>query len=191
MYRKPIVLDEILYEGDVPERWGRLEPQQLVHEFWISTVSGCYASHGESFVRDDGSLHIVAGGPLRGESPARLAFLRGILEEVDGPGLDPIDNWWDDAFVAGVPGELYVQYLGRRAPATWTFRLPRASASGALKAGDRFEVDVIDTWNMTVTSVGRVFELDDVGRNDAYATDAAPVDLPEGEALALRMRRVA
>ena len=114
-YRKPIVLDEILYEGDVPERWGRLEPQQLVHEFWIATVSGCYASHGESFVRDDGSLHIVAGGALRGESPARLAFLRGILEAVDGAGLDPIDNWWDDAFVAGIAGELYVQYLGRSA----------------------------------------------------------------------------
>jgi hypothetical protein len=190
VYRKPIVLDEILYEGDVPERWGHLEPQQLVHEFWIATVSGCYASHGESFVRDDGSLHIVAGGALLGESPARLAFLRGILEEVDGAGLDPIDNWWDDAFVAGVPGELYVQYLGRSAPASWVFRLPRASASGVLQPGDRFEADVIDTWNMTVTPVGRVFELDEVRRNDAFATDAASIDLPAGEALALRIRRL-
>ena len=190
VYRKPIVLDEILYEGDVPERWGHLEPQQLVHEFWIATVAGCYASHGESFVRDDGSLHIVAGGALRGESPARLAFLRRILEEVDGAGLDPIDSWWDDAFVAGIPGELYLQYLGRSAPASWDFRLPRASAGGVLQQGDRFEVDVIDTWNMTVTPVGRAFELDEVRRNDAFATDAAPIELPAGEALALRIRRV-
>jgi hypothetical protein len=43
---------------------------------------------------------------------------------------------------------------------------------------------------MTVTPVGRVFELDDVQRNDAFTTDAAPIDLPAGEALALRIRRV-
>ncbi len=189
-YRKPIVLDEIKYEGDVPERWGRLEPRQLVHQFWIATVSGCYASHGESFVREDGGLHLVDGGPLRGESPARLAFLRAILEEVDGAGLDPIDNWWDDAFVAGIAGELYVQYLGRSAPSSWVFRLPRASGSTALRVGDRFEVDVIDTWNMTVTPADRVFELGDVQRNEAFSTDAVPVPLPEGEALALRIRRV-
>ena len=189
-YRKPIVLDEIKYEGDVPERWGHLEPRQLVHQFWIATVSGCYASHGESYVRDGGSLHIVAGGPLLGESPARLGFLRRILEEVDGPGLDPIDNWWDDAFVAGIPGRLYLQYLGRRAPSSWRFRLPRASASGVLRTGDRFQVDVIDTWNMTATPIDRVFELGDVHRNEAFATDAAPLVLPAGEALTLRIRRV-
>jgi hypothetical protein len=49
---------------------------------------------------------------------------------------------------------------------------------------------VIDTWNMTVTPVGRRFTLDDVQRNDAYARAAAPVELPEGEALALRITRV-
>ncbi len=189
-YRKPIVLDEIKYEGDVPERWGRLEPQQLVHQFWISTVSGCYASHGESFTRDDGSLHIVAGGPLRGASPARLGFLRRLLEEIDGVGLDPIDNWWDEAFVAGIPGRLYVQYLGRSAPPTWTFRLPRASGSSAPRVGDRFEVDVIDTWRMTVSTVERRFVVDEVERNEAFAADAAPIELPQGEALALRIRIV-
>jgi hypothetical protein len=56
--------------------------------------------------------------------------------------------------------------------------------------GDRFEVDVIDTWNMTVTPIGRVFTLDDVQRNDAYDRASAPVELPEGEALALRITRV-
>lgn len=190
VYRKPIVLDEIEYEGDVPLRWGRLTAEQLVHQFWVATVSGCYASHGESFVTDSGSLHIVEGGPLRGESPPRLAFLRGILEEVDGTGLDPIDNWWDEAFVAGVPGSVYLQYVGTSAPASWTFRLPQARAGAGLEAGQRFEVDVIDTWNMTVTPVGRVFELTDVRRHEAFATDAAAVELPAGEALALRIRRV-
>lgn len=189
-YRKPVVLDEIKYEGDVPERWGHLTARELVHQFWITTVSGCYASHGESLMLDDGSLHIVEGGLLRGESPERLGFLRRLLDEVDGHGLDPIDNWWDAAFVAGIPRREYFQYLGRSAPASWTFRLPNTGMGIRLEVGDRFEVDVIDTWNMTIKPAGRTFELTDVQRNDAFAGDTEPVQLPEGEALALRIRRV-
>lgn len=190
VYGKPVVLDEIKYEGDIPERWGDLDAAQLVHQFWIATVAGTYASHGESFITASGSLHMVEGGALRGESPARLAFLRRILEEVDGPGLDPIDKWDDPAYVAGVPRQVYVQYLGRSAPASWDFRLPVGFPGERPEPGDRFEVDVIDTWNMTVTPVGRVFTLDDVQRNDAYARASEPVALPEGAAIALRITRI-
>lgn len=190
-YLKPVLLDEIKYEGDVRERWGHLTAQQLVHQFWIATVSGCYASHGESFVLNDGSLHIVEGGRLRGQAPARLAFLRRLLEDLPCAGLDPVDDWWDAAFVAGVPGQVYFQYLGREAPASWTFRLPQGRDGDRLEVGDSFEVDVIDTWNMTVDAVPGSFVLTEVARNDAYAADAAPVPLQQGEALALRIRRVA
>ncbi|WP_106815154.1 apiosidase-like domain-containing protein [Microbacterium timonense] len=190
VYGKPVVLDEIKYEGDIPERWGHLDAPQLVHQFWITTVAGCYASHGESFVTSSGSLHMVEGGALRGESPARLAFLRGILDDIDGAGLDPIDKWDDPRYVAGIPRRVYLQYLGRSAPATWSFRLPIGVPGERPQPGDRFQVDVIDTWNMTVTPVGRLFILDDVQRNDAFDRSAAPVELPAGEALALRITRV-
>src|SRR5690606_28843503 len=127
-------------EGDVPERWGHLSAAELVHQFWITTVSGAYASHGEGFLREDGSLHIVAGGPLRGDSPPRLAFLRRFLEDLDVPGLDPIDKWDDPEYVAGVPRRQYVRYLGQDAPEAWTFRLPQASNVGErLEIGDVFE----------------------------------------------------
>ncbi len=191
VYGKPIVLDEIKYEGDIPERWGHLSAQDLVHQFWIATVSGTYASHGESFIRDDGSLHIVAGGELLGASPARLGFLRAFLGDLAVGGLDPIDKWDDPEYVAGVPRRQYVRYFGRHAPAQWTFRLPQASNVGErLEIGDAFEVDVVDTWNMTVTPTGRRFTLDEVQRNDAYARAADPIDLPAGEAIALRITRV-
>ena len=190
VYGKPVVLDEIKYEGDIPDRWGHLDAEQLVHQFWIATVAGTYASHGESFVTGSGSLHMVEGGALRGDSPARLAFLRTILEEVDGPGLDPIDKWDDPAYVAGIPRRLYLQYLGASAPAQWAFRLPIGVPGERPEPGDRYEVDVIDTWNMTVTPVGRTFTLDDVRRNDAYDRASAPIELSEGEALALRITRV-
>ncbi|MDP3949454.1 DUF4038 domain-containing protein [Microbacterium sp.] len=190
VWGKPVVLDEIKYEGDIPERWGNLDARELVDQFWITTVAGCYASHGESFLTSSGSLHMVEGGPLKGESPARLAFLRGILEEVDGPGLDPIDKWDDPAYVAGIPRQLYVQYLGRSAPSTWAFRLPIGVPGERPEVGDVFAIDVIDTWNMTVTTVDRRFTLDDVQRNDAYDRASAPIALPVGEAIALRIRRV-
>jgi hypothetical protein len=43
---------------------------------------------------------------------------------------------------------------------------------------------------MTIKPAGRTFELTEVQRNDTFASDAEPVQLPEGEALALRIRRV-
>lgn len=189
-YGKPIVLDEIKYEGDIPMRWGDLDAAQLVHQFWITTVSGCYASHGESFVTESGSLHMVEGGRLRGEAPARLAFLRRILEESSIPGFDPIDKWDDPAYVAGHAPDEYLQYLGRSAPDAWTFRLPVGFPGGVPQVGDRYRVDVIDTWNMTVAPVEASFTISRVERADAYAEQAAPVPLPEGAALALRITRV-
>jgi hypothetical protein len=187
-YRKPIVLDEIRYEGDTPERWGNLSGRELVHRCWVAAADGTYASHGESFLTDEGTLHIVAGGPFRGESPARLAFLRRILEEVDGAGLDPIDKWWDETSTAGIPRRLYLQYLGRTAPASWRFRLPQGVRGERVQVGDRYAVDIIDTWGMTVTRHPEVFTIDDVQRNDAYAEGSVP--LPEGEAIAVRVRRI-
>jgi hypothetical protein len=133
---------------------------------------------------------MVEGGPLRGESPARLGFLRGILDDLVVPGLDPVDKWDDPAYVAGAPRRQYVQYLGRSAPESWEFRLPIGVPGERVEEGDVFEVDVIDTWNMTITPVGRRFTLNDVQRNDAYDRESAPVALPAGEALALRITRV-
>lgn len=186
-YRKPIVMDEIKYEGDIPERWGHLSARELVHRFWIATVSGVYASHGESFLTDDGTLHIVIGGAFRGESPARLAFLRTLLEQVNGAGLDPIDKWDDETSTVGIPRQLYLQYLPQ-SPATWDFALPQGLIGERLEVGDRFTVDVIDTWNMTATPTGQIFALTTVERNLARAEGS--VALPAGEALALRIRRV-
>ncbi|TDD64954.1 DUF4038 domain-containing protein [Jiangella aurantiaca] len=190
VYGKPVVLDEIKYEGDIPDRWGGLTARQLVHQFWVATVAGCYASHGESFVTESGSLHMVEGGRLRGESPARLRFLRAILEDLVVPGLDPIDKWDDPWYVAGVSRRQYVQYLGASAPPAWEFRLPIGFPGERPEIGDVFEVDVIDTWNMTVTRVGRRFTLTEVLRNDAYDRDSAPLELPQDEAVALRITRV-
>ena len=112
--------------------------------------------------------------------------------EVDqpAPGLEPVDPWWDDTFVAGIPTRHYLQYLGRSSPGAWTFRIPQGHRGDRLRPGQRYAVDIIDTWDMTVTPVDRVFELADVRRNDATATDPSPIALPSGRPLVLRIRRL-
>ena len=49
IYRKPIILDEINYEGNINSRWGQLTGQQMTHRFWTTYVGGGYATHGESY----------------------------------------------------------------------------------------------------------------------------------------------
>src|SRR5581483_7230286 len=34
VYRKPIVYDEVKYEGNIPKRWGNLSAEELVFRFW-------------------------------------------------------------------------------------------------------------------------------------------------------------
>jgi hypothetical protein len=163
---------------------------ELVYQFWFATVGGCYASQGESFLLPNGSLHMVQGGSFEGSSPPRLGFLRAVLDDLTIPGLDPIDKWDDPAYVAGWPRRQYLQYLGRAGGASWSFRIPQGNKGERVEIGDVFEVDLIDTWNMTVTKVDRPFVLTDVHRNEAFAADAEPVPLPTGASVALRITRV-
>ena len=116
-----------------------------------------------------------------------VAFTHGD-RTVRVPGFPPIDKWDDPTCTAGIPRQLYLQYLGQDSPASWSFRLPQGVRGERLQVGDRFAVDVIDTWNMTVDPVDREFTLTSVERNDAGA-DGEPVALPAGEALALPIRR--
>jgi hypothetical protein len=50
VYRKPIVFDEVVYEGDVPRRWGNLSAEEMVHRFWEGTIAGTYVGHGETYL---------------------------------------------------------------------------------------------------------------------------------------------
>ena len=45
-YRKPVILDEICYEGDIQHGWGNISGQELVRRFWEAAVRGGYAGHG-------------------------------------------------------------------------------------------------------------------------------------------------
>ena len=40
VYRKPVVFDEVKYEGDIVKRWGRLSGEDLVLRFWNGLIAG-------------------------------------------------------------------------------------------------------------------------------------------------------
>ena len=84
-YKKPVVIDECCYEGNLPHFWGSISGQEMVRRFWRCYASGAYCTHGETFLSDDEILWWARGGVLKGESPKRIAFLRQIMESLPGP----------------------------------------------------------------------------------------------------------
>ena len=87
-YGKPVVWDEIAYEGNIDMGWGNISGQELTRRFWEASLRGGYAGHGETFLDPEHDvLWWSHGGELHGESPARIKFLHEILTQTPGLGL--------------------------------------------------------------------------------------------------------
>ena len=185
IYRKPIVHDEINYEGTIAKRWGQLTGEEMVYRFWSAVMGGAYATHGETRVEPDGDGWISRGGSLQGESPARIAFLKEIVEAGPEGGLNPIDQYYENN-MAGELGQYYLIYFGKDVPTQWPFKLPDSE----LEEGMRFRTEIIDTWNMTVTPAARTFEIATLDRYSCIDKDRAVIDLPGRPYMALRIRRI-
>jgi hypothetical protein len=191
VYRKPVVYDEVKYEGNIESRWGQLSPEELVFRFWNATIAGTYCGHGETYKSDDQVLWWSKGGVLKGQSPARLAFLKTVLDEAPADGIEPIDRWQRPEYGGHAP-DFYLVYLGKQAPTNWDFVLPKPpTAKGNPPAdGMKFKVEVLYTWSMTVTPVDGVFTLK---KRDNYSysdKDGRSVLLPGKPYIAIRIKRV-
>jgi hypothetical protein len=170
--KKPVVVDECGYEGNIPQHWGSLSAQEMVHRFWEGTVHGGYVSHGETYLDPDDILWWAKGGVMHGQSISRLAFLRDILEDSPATGLEPVDGLlssWSEFPCVGQPHHYYLAYFGHHQPARVEVHVPE---------GEHYLGEVIDTWNMTVTPLEEAMECGTV------------VQLPAIPYQALIMRRV-
>ena len=165
---KPVVIDECAYEGDIDQGWGNITGEELVRRFWEGAVRGGYVGHGETYLDDADVLWWSKGGVLKGTSPDRIAFLHRIMSEGPVHGLEPLTGDWDVPR-AGVEGQYYLSYFGFFRPRYRNF---------VLRPGTRYRVDVIDTWNMTITELDGEFE----GR--------FRIELPGRQFMAVRMRAV-
>ncbi len=167
--RKPVVVDECGYEGNIWPSWGNITAQEMVHRFWLGTARCGYIGHGETYEHPEDILWWAKGGILHGESAPRLAFLRRILEDGPAAGLDPIIDVPGMFPCAGQPHAYYLTYFGVHQPAQMVFDVPD---------GEQYAAEVIDTWAMTAT------------RLDEPVVRGATVALPGKPYQALILRRV-
>lgn len=150
-YGKPVVNDEPEYEGNIWQPWGNLTAQELVHRFWLTLMRGGYAGHGETYAHPDDIIWWAKGGKLHGEAWKRLAFMRQVLEADTTHGLTPIasNHDWPWSRVSGASdGDVRYIYFGEHQPSQWTTGLPTD--------GGTYEVDIIDTWEMSVTPARQI-----------------------------------
>lgn len=179
-YKKPIVIDECGYEGDISRAWGSLTAEELVARHWLGFVAGGYVGHGETYNNDEEILWWSKGGELHGESPARIQFLREIIEDVPAPGLFPVNRRSEigrriidghyNGITAGHNGDDYLLiYFWMHQQHLKEFELPQDSS---------YNVDIIDTWNMTITPFA------------GNVSGRIKVKIPRQKYMAVRIQRV-
>jgi len=189
-YAKPVINDEPEYEGNINQNWGNITAQELIHRMWTMVMRGGYGGHGETFVDDDELIWWAKGGKLHGESWERIGFLRELLEQDVKNGLEPLPGSEKGLLgrVSGaIDGDVRFIYLGEHQPAIWTLGLPKED-------GD-YEIDIIDTWNMTITQGKRIPTFVNTATRHGDVVrggkpDAAfSVEMPGKPNLALRIRK--
>jgi hypothetical protein len=174
---KPVVVDEYSYEGNIGTAWGSIGPREIVEMHWSITMTGAYASYGESYYGSMDSFDFV------GEAPKRLGFIKEIMTEAPYQEMEPAND------LIHYPGAAYIvtalakrgsYYLihfpeareastwntGVYGPATPSKPLPLKEPYGAnppstfstpteVNIGEGiFKVDMIDTWQMKVVPLG-------------------------------------
>lgn len=205
-FNKPMMVDECRYEGNVPMEWGNISAFEMVNRFWKVCTQGAYCTHGETYLNKEEILWWSKGGRLRGESPARIGFLREIMESFPGPltyanhimtieevqkqRKNPPKEYADSpifksmmelpeeviielaaaqgGFYGRYEKEIYLKYYERQCTCIGTLELPD---------DEKYEVEVLDVWEMTRKKVM------------SNVSGDIKVDLPGKEGIAILARR--
>lgn len=170
-FEKPIVMDECCYEGNIEYVWGNITEQEMTHRFWEGTLRGGYVGHGETYLHPDDVLWWSKGGELHGKSPARIAFLRQIIEQMPSDCHEPIvfEPAWENYACLGKEGAYYLVYFGGYRPAYKHMLLAKDV---------NYSVEIIDTWEMTITKIAGEMKAGD------------RIELPSKPYIALRIQKV-
>lgn len=157
IYQKPLLFDEMRYEGDVPTGWGNLTGEQMAAYFWMAGLSGGYPTHGDTFDNDSDDGEEVRwwskGGTLMGSSPERIAYFKSVMETLPvhemQPKLIPAEdpkNRMKNQYLFSKPGEVYLVYVGDE----------DQTASLELPGNTPYNLQVMDTWKMEVIGEKKV-----------------------------------
>lgn len=189
-YQKPVIYDEVCYEGNFDVRWGDLSAEELTYRYWQGIVSGTYVGHGEVLQPEGETGDMVwtgIGGSLYGKSIERIGFLRKIVEEMPGCGWEPTDKWWR-INIAKKMDKTFLFYFGKNALTEWSFEIPCKDV--VLQDGTQYRAEIIDTWEMTVYPLKDQFEI---YKKDIYLyidKSNKKVKLPGKPYMALRLIQV-
>lgn len=152
MYRKPVVLDEIAYEGNIQYGWGNISGEEMVRRFWEAVCRGGYPGHGETYINNEDILWWSHGGKLYGESHKRFHLLFQVMQETPGIGLAPLEGHeWDE--VCAVPQEEVDRMVKSYYLFYYSFMRP-SFREYYFDDETEYEVKVIDTWEMKVENRG-------------------------------------
>lgn len=191
-YGKPVINDEMEYEGNIWPCWGNITGREHTHRFWTTVMRGGYGGHGETYADPNDQIWWAKGGELHGESWTRIGFLLNLLKQENIQGLEPLDpNFifpWDRISGAiDLTGDVRFIYFGEHQPNQWMTGLPTDH--------DDYQVDLIDTWEMTVTPAKKIpaFIPHPVRHGDVVrggkAEAAFAVELPGKPYMALCIRK--
>ena len=137
-YKKPVVWDEINYEGDIKPTFGNCTPQELVRHFGEAAVRAGFAGHGETYTDPDNILWWAKGGRLHGESPARIRFLKEIMADYGNPRLTCCQS-----------GEQLPVGMEKDEPFVWYFGSTKSAAQDiVLPSRHSYQIEIVDTWSM-------------------------------------------
>jgi len=147
---KPVIFDEVQYEGNIWRRWGNLSGEDMARRVWLAVTAGAYCTHGEVMqvgpYKEDMSSDSAV---LLGESPQRIAFLRKLVEETN-VGLEQVAGAYyrSASGNVGKPGEVILYYFDTHRPGNYPFPLTE---------GVNYKAELIDPWAMTVTPLPGTF----------------------------------
>ncbi len=178
-YKKPLLFDEMRYEGDVKSGWGNMSSEEMASYFWMAGLSGGYPTHGDTYANTaDDSTEVrwwAKGGLLVGKSPERIAFFKSVMEQApvtemvpelnDGGEPENINN---NIYKFSKQGEYYLIYVADNI----------ANIEVKLPEDMEFEAEIIDTWNMKISPVQGKFK------------GLSKIDLPEKPYMAIRLTKI-
>jgi Domain of unknown function (DUF5060)/Protein of unknown function (DUF4038)/PKD domain/Concanavalin A-like lectin/glucanases superfamily/Domain of unknown function (DUF5605) len=142
-YRKPAIYDECRYEGNIPQGWGNITAKQMTRNFWMGSLAGCYVGHGETYKHPKDVLWWAKGGVLHGQSPARIQFMKEIIEGLPYQEMSPDFSHHPEICILAKPGESYLVYFA-----------DKREVKLVLPAGRPYKVDGFDTWQMKILPIG-------------------------------------
>lgn len=189
VFNKPVVLDEVGYEGNLTNRWGRWSPQKMVSLFLNGVMGGVYVTHGECYKIEDNPIFWAQGELFQGDSWQRIKFIRTLMEEAPNP-IEMSDISRD--FVTSTAGEgYYFIHFDENIQSEWLFNLPEKNANyNKLKEGQSFKVDIINVWDMTIIEYPTIFKTSKPTDYRVYDEKLQKVRLPETPYILLRITEV-